>query len=62
MPFLPPDLAKSPLSKSYPPRSYPPRASAAGAEIIEDPADQPYGDRCYGVRDPEGHHWIFLPA
>lgn len=35
------------------------RARAAGAEVIEEPADQPYGDRRYGVRDPEGHHWYF---
>lgn len=35
------------------------RARAAGAEIIEEPADQPYGDRRYGARDPEGHHWYF---
>ena len=32
------------------------RARAAGAEIIEEPADQPYGDRRYGARDPEGHN------
>lgn len=35
------------------------RARAAGAEIIEEPAEQPYGDRRYGARDPEGHHWYF---
>ena len=35
------------------------RARQAGAEIIEDPADQPYGDRRYGACDPEGHHWYF---
>lgn len=35
------------------------RARAAGAEIIEEPADQEYGDRRYGARDPEGHHWYF---
>ena len=35
------------------------RAREAGAEIIEEPADQPYGDRRYGARDPEGHHWYF---
>jgi len=34
-------------------------AREAGAEIIEDPADQPYGDRRYGACDPEGHHWYF---
>ncbi|MCA8975268.1 MAG: VOC family protein [Planctomycetes bacterium] len=35
------------------------RARAAGAEIIEEPADQPYGDRRYGACDPEGHRWYF---
>jgi uncharacterized glyoxalase superfamily protein PhnB len=35
------------------------RARAAGAEIIEEPADQHYGDRRYGARDPEGHTWYF---
>ena len=35
------------------------RAREAGAELLETPADQPYGDRRYGVRDPEGQHWYF---
>ena len=35
------------------------RARAAGAEIIEEPADQDYGARRYGAADPEGHHWYF---
>jgi uncharacterized glyoxalase superfamily protein PhnB len=35
------------------------RAVAAGAVILEKPANQPYGDRRYGVEDPEGHHWYF---
>ena len=35
------------------------KARAAGAEIIEEPNDQPYGDRRYGACDPEGHHWFF---
>ena len=35
------------------------RAREAGAEIIEEPADQPYGDRRYGATDPEGHVWYF---
>ncbi|MEZ4417196.1 MAG: VOC family protein [Gemmatimonadota bacterium] len=35
------------------------RARSSGAEIIEEPADQPYGDRRYGVRDPEGQEWYF---
>lgn len=33
------------------------RARAAGAEIIEEPATQFYGDRTYRCRDPEGHLW-----
>jgi uncharacterized glyoxalase superfamily protein PhnB len=35
------------------------RARAAGARIIEPPADQFYGDRRYGAEDVEGHHWFF---
>lgn len=35
------------------------RAREAGASIIEEPADQPYGDRRYGAADPEGHCWYF---
>jgi PhnB protein len=33
------------------------RAAAAGATILQEPADQRYGDRTYGVEDPEGHQW-----
>jgi uncharacterized glyoxalase superfamily protein PhnB len=33
------------------------RARAAGAEIIQEPEDQFYGDRSYRLRDPEGHIW-----
>jgi uncharacterized glyoxalase superfamily protein PhnB len=33
------------------------RARAAGAEIIDEPEDKPYGGRGYGLRDPEGHLW-----
>jgi uncharacterized glyoxalase superfamily protein PhnB len=35
------------------------QARAAGAEIIDEPADQDYGDRRYAARDPEGHVWYF---
>jgi uncharacterized glyoxalase superfamily protein PhnB len=35
------------------------RAKAAGAQIIQDPTDQFYGDRTYRARDPEGHIWTF---
>jgi len=33
------------------------RASAAGAEVIQAPETQFYGDRVYRCRDPEGHIW-----
>lgn len=33
------------------------RARSAGAEILSEPTDQDYGQREYGVRDPEGHLW-----
>ncbi len=35
------------------------RAQSAGAEIIEEPADQEYGGRRFGAEDPEGHSWWF---
>jgi uncharacterized glyoxalase superfamily protein PhnB len=35
------------------------RAHAAGARIDQPPTDQPYGQREYGARDPEGHRWWF---
>jgi uncharacterized glyoxalase superfamily protein PhnB len=34
-------------------------AKAAGARILDEPADQFYGDRRYGAQDPEGHVWYF---
>ena len=33
------------------------RARAAGAEVLYAPRDEDYGQREYGVRDPEGHLW-----
>jgi uncharacterized glyoxalase superfamily protein PhnB len=35
------------------------RARRAGAEIIQEPDTQFYGDRTYRARDPEGHIWTF---
>ena len=35
------------------------RARAAGAAIVQEPADQFYGARTYRARDPEGHVWTF---
>ena len=34
-------------------------AREAGAEVAEEPSDQPYGDRRYAAEDPEGHLWYF---
>lgn len=34
-------------------------ARDAGAQITYEPADQPYGQREYEARDPEGHRWWF---
>lgn len=33
------------------------RVQAAGADVLGAPSDQDYGQREYGVRDPEGHVW-----
>jgi len=35
------------------------QARAAGAKIVEEPADQFYGERQYRARDPESHVWTF---
>ncbi len=35
------------------------RARAGGARIDSEPVDQPYGQREYAARDPEGHRWWF---
>jgi uncharacterized glyoxalase superfamily protein PhnB len=35
------------------------RAKAAGAEIIEELTETPFGHRRYGCRDPQGHEWFF---
>lgn len=35
------------------------RARGAGAEILQPPQTQFYGDRTYRARDPEGHIWTF---
>ncbi len=34
-------------------------ARSAGAQIIQEPADQVYGERRFSARDPEGHEWFF---
>jgi len=34
-------------------------ARAAGAVIIGEPTDQPYGERQYSALDPAGHAWTF---
>ena len=35
------------------------RAKAAGAEIVRDLQDTPYGSKEYSARDPEGFLWSF---
>jgi PhnB protein len=35
------------------------RARAAGATILREPQDEPYGDRRYDVQDLAGHTWSF---
>jgi uncharacterized glyoxalase superfamily protein PhnB len=35
------------------------RAVAAGASIVREPQDMPYGSREYSLRDPEGNLWSF---
>ena len=35
------------------------RTKAAGANIVEDLHETEYGERQYGVKDLDGHHWLF---
>ena len=35
------------------------RAQAAGATILREPEDLPFG-RLYSAEDPEGHRWMFM--
>ncbi len=35
------------------------QAKSAGAQILRDIADQPFGGRAYTCRDPAGHIWQF---
>jgi uncharacterized glyoxalase superfamily protein PhnB len=35
------------------------RAAAAGARILDQPTDHPYGERQYNAEDPGGHRWTF---
>ena len=35
------------------------RARAAGAQVLLEPADQPWGDRMYCCKDPDGQFWMF---
>jgi uncharacterized glyoxalase superfamily protein PhnB len=35
------------------------RAKAAGATMLSEPEDTPWGDRHYRVEDLEGHRWMF---
>jgi uncharacterized glyoxalase superfamily protein PhnB len=35
------------------------KVKAAGATILSEPSDRSYGQREYGVRDPDGHSWWF---
>jgi uncharacterized glyoxalase superfamily protein PhnB len=35
------------------------RAREAGATIVSEPTDKPYGTIQYAAEDPEGHLWLF---
>jgi uncharacterized glyoxalase superfamily protein PhnB len=40
-------------------RAHRDRARRAGARIIREPTDFPYGERQYDAEDPFGHRWTF---
>ena len=35
------------------------RMVAAGATVLAEPTDQAYGDRSFGITDPQSHCWYF---
>lgn len=35
------------------------RARAAGAHLLAEPVDHPFGERQYSAVDPGGHRWVF---
>ncbi len=35
------------------------RSKSAGAKIVEELHETPYGELQYGVEDLDGHHWLF---
>jgi uncharacterized glyoxalase superfamily protein PhnB len=48
-----------PLVRVEDARSHCERARVAGARIIREPADHPYGERQYTAEDLAGHEWTF---
>jgi uncharacterized glyoxalase superfamily protein PhnB len=38
------------------------RAAAAGAKILDEPTDYPYGERQYNAEDIGGHLWTFTQS
>jgi uncharacterized glyoxalase superfamily protein PhnB len=38
------------------------RAAAAGAKILDEPTDYPYGERQYNAEDIGGHRWTFTQS
>lgn len=38
------------------------RAMKAGASVLQEPGGTPFGQRRFGVEDPEGHQWYFAQA
>ena len=38
------------------------QAASAGAKILSEPEDYPYGERQYSAVDPGGHRWTFTES
>ena len=38
------------------------QARDAGADVLSEPEDQPYGERVYRAADLEGHRWMFAQS
>jgi PhnB protein len=65
----PGDEYESPRSRSRPsfalyvrvadPDAHAERSRRAGARLVQQPVDRPWGDREYAAEDLEGHRWVF---
>jgi len=58
-PPRPGEVTHSVLVRVADSRAHCERARSAGARILMEPTDMPFGERQYAVEDLEGHQWTF---